>query len=160
MSLKSVAAKALGVVFVSAAAVAAGAVHASAAPTYYYVDFNGDGRYESVVGDRDGDGQLDYTMHDADGNGVYETIWYDANLDGYLEVRFSDVDQDGVFDIAEVDTNNDGQVDALVDFHNRPSPKPRTWSGGPVMIPVPRYDFDGDGIWDMFDADATDPYEW
>lgn len=166
MSLRSVAAKGLGVVIAATGLlVGVGVATASAAPSYYMVDLDNDGRYESVVGDRDGDGQLDYTMHDSDGNGVYETIWYDANLDGYFEVRFSDVDQDGVFDIAEVDSDMDGQLDTLVDFHNRPSVTGRTgpangsWNGGPAVIPVSRYDFDGDGVWDAFDRNAVDPYQ-
>ncbi|MGD8214518.1 hypothetical protein [Aestuariimicrobium sp. Y1814] len=167
MNLKGVAIKLLGVLIASVALLVGGGVmNASASTMYYLVDFDGDGRYESVVGDRNGDGHFDYTMHDLDGNGLYETVWYDANLDGYFEVRFSDMDHDGGFDIAEVDTNLDGQLDTLVDFHNRPGLQARSWSGarssngGAVMIPVARYDFDGDGSLDMFDRSAVDPNVW
>ncbi len=75
------------------------------------IDQDGDGIYETLMGDADGDGILDTRAVDLDGDGRAETLLMDKNHDGIDEVALRDLDGDGVIDVMYRDFNGDGEFE-------------------------------------------------
>ncbi len=70
----------------------------------YYVDADGDGRYEVVLMDTDGNGRFESAFVDS---GSSSGIFQDRNEDGYYEVVLMDANRDGRGEIIYYDGDGD-----------------------------------------------------
>lgn len=78
---------------------------------WWWIDMNGDGRWDTAAEDPQGDGTTTNVWSDTNYDGYYDLHWWDATGEGQLDSLQLDPDFNGTLDAYLWDSTGDGRLD-------------------------------------------------